>query len=391
MEIDARLLDPVKPQYGTASLSDVLPSVLSILDVPQGRDILGLAESFTGVRRVVVLLIDGLGYHLYPQAAAHSPLLAAAYNGQLGQMRQLTTNFPSTTPTSLVSLGAGVSPGEHGVLGFTVNVPGTDKVLTHIIWQDDPDPLTWQPVTTCFEHAANSGVNVSIVSRVYPSGGLSHAAFRGGRRVDVQTAQESATEVRKALADGDRSLVYGYFPTVDKMGHEYGVDSTQWQTAITEVEHLLQLIIADLPSDTGLLVTADHGMINVDGDETRIDVSQHPMLRDGVKLIAGEPRARYLHTYPGAVEKVAQTWRKVLGDRAYVWTRDEAVEAGWFGAMSPMHAARVGDVVVACRDRNVIIGVPESDGPTTGQLRGYHGSVSQAEMIVPLWSYQGSA
>ncbi|MGH3561727.1 MAG: alkaline phosphatase family protein, partial [Mycobacterium sp.] len=137
------------------SICDILPAAAALLGVPGAVDTLGLAERVGDVRRVAVVLVDGMGYHLLPQLAADAPLLASVLAGTDGQLDELACTFPSTTPTSLASLGTGVPPGEHGLLGFTVNIPGTDRVLTHIFWDpsnpEDPPPARWQPVPTWFE------------------------------------------------------------------------------------------------------------------------------------------------------------------------------------------------------------------------------------------------
>jgi len=132
----------------TGSICDVLPATAALLGVPDAVDRLGLAEGAGQVDRVLVVLVDGLGWHLLPELADDAPLLAAALAGSVGRLSQLVCTFPSTTPTSLVSLGTGAQPGEHGILGFTVNIPGTDRVLTHIQWRDDPPHTQWQPLPT---------------------------------------------------------------------------------------------------------------------------------------------------------------------------------------------------------------------------------------------------
>lgn len=132
-------LQVVRPNYFGGSLADVLPSALAVLGVDRS-DPLGLAGQLAGVRRIAVLLVDGLGWYQLPAAAPYAPILTDL-TGRYG--RPLTCGFPSTTPTSLVSLGTGAAPGAHGVLGFRINVPGTDRVLTHINWpgaaDDGPD------------------------------------------------------------------------------------------------------------------------------------------------------------------------------------------------------------------------------------------------------------
>src|SRR2546429_2610320 len=129
------IMKVIRPRYGDASLADVIPGVLSALGLPGVADPLGLAAGpLAGVRRVAVLLVDGLGRYQLPLAAPYAPALTDVATGRLGAARVITSGFPSTTPVSLVSVGTGVPPGAHGVLGFNVRVPGTDRVLSHIQW-----------------------------------------------------------------------------------------------------------------------------------------------------------------------------------------------------------------------------------------------------------------
>lgn len=390
MEIDAELYEFTSPSYGEAALCDILPSVLSLLKVPEGRDVLGLADSaLADARRFVVLLVDGLGYHLMREAAASSELLAAAVSGELGGLRRLTTNYPSTTPTSIASLNVGTPPGRHGLTGFTVNVPGTDELLTHIFWgPGGPEPRAWQPLPTCYEHAAAAGVETTLVMRrEFIGAGLTEAVFRGGEIAAANSLTETAEAVRAGLARGDRSLVYAYYAYVDKRGHEYGPGSAPWHAAVANLDRLLRLILADLPADTALLVTADHGMIDIP-DDTRIDLADHPGLLDGVRVVAGEPRARYLHTRPGAEADVAAAWRETLGERVEVLSRAEAVATGRFGEVLDVNLPRIGEVVVTCTGQNAIY---DPEGPSLlRRLRGLHGSLTEAEMAIPLWSYLGA-
>ena len=145
-----------------AGLADVLSGACALLGVPGTSDRLSLADRLGAPRRIAVLLVDGLGYHLLPAAAPSAPLLADVLAGRAGRLDELACSFPSTTPTSLATIGTGVLPGEHGVLGFTVALPGTDRVLTHVTWRDDPDPRQWQPVPTLFDRAAAAGVRASV-------------------------------------------------------------------------------------------------------------------------------------------------------------------------------------------------------------------------------------
>jgi hypothetical protein len=371
----------VLPRYGDASLADVLPGALAVLGVPDAPDPLGLAALLPGVRRVAVLLVDGLGWLQLPAVGAFAPTLAA-FAGAPGA-RGLTSAFPSTTPVSLVTAGTGVSPGEHGIVGFNLRVPGTDTVLNHLRWRDEPDPASWQPVPTVFTRAAAAGIAASVVTRPeFQGSGLTVAAYRGGLFRGAAGIDTLVSEMLGALGDTERALVYGYHPDVDRAGHQFGVDSPQWRAAVVEVDDLVRRIAERLPADAALLVTADHGQVDVP-PERRFDLDGDPRLRAGVTHVAGEARLRYLHTAPGSRDDVLAAWRGVLGPAAEVVTRDDAIAAGWYGTVAPATVERLGDVVVACRDDYVVLATAR-EPETVTRMVAFHGSYTAVEMSVPL-------
>ncbi|MBX6750632.1 MAG: alkaline phosphatase family protein [Micromonosporaceae bacterium] len=370
----------MRPRYGEASLADVLPSVLSCLGVPGAPDLLGLEYVLHDIRTVVVLLVDGFGHQLLPTARRSAPTLAALAVGA----PVLTAGFPTTTPTSLTTLGTGAPPGSHGVVGFFLRVPGTDQILNHIRWDDDPDPLRWQPLATQFDRARRAGVAAWVVSRPeYNGSGLTRAAFRGARYVpaaDIDVVAERVLEIARS-ARGP-TLIYTYDPLVDSCGHLYGVGSVPWHRAVADVDHLVTILLERLPRTAALVVTADHGQINVPEDH-RIDMDADPRLRVGIDTVAGEPRVRYLHTAPGAQDDVIATWRSVLGDAAVVIPREQAAAEGWFGPIPEEHLQRVGDVVVICTGDTIVLAT-KTDPPSVATFVGFHGSATPTEMHVPL-------
>ncbi|MFI5492026.1 alkaline phosphatase family protein [Actinoplanes sp. NPDC051859] len=372
--LSAAALDVVRPAYGTGSLAELLPSVSAVLGVPGAVDVLGLGDVLGGVDRIAVLLVDGLGAYQIPDAARHAPIL-----GQLPG-RTLTSGFPSTTPVSLVTLGTGVPPGAHGILGFTVRKPD-GGVLNHIAWGTDPDPAHWQPIPTRFETAAAAGTRATLVTKTEFEGtGLTVAAYRGATFTGAGDPYALAAAMLKALAEP--GLVYGYHPDLDHQGHVSGIDSDPWRSAAATVGELVARLADGLPPGAALLVTADHGQLDIPLDG-RVDIAADPALSAGVVGVAGEPRVRYLYTRAGAVPDVVAAYRSVFGSSAWVLTRDEAVASGLFGPVSTAHLGRIGDVVVVCLDHTVAL-AGGWEPPAVGRLVAYHGSVTATEMTVPL-------
>lgn len=370
------------------SLCDVLPAAAALLGVPDAVDNLAVTDwaGADRIDRVLVMLVDGLGWHLLPQLAGGAPLLTSALAGATGRLTRLDCTFPSTTPTSLVSLGTGALPGEHGILGFTLKIPGTDRVLHHVRWRDDPPPALWQPVPTWFERLKNAGVSArAVLPAAFMGSGLTEAAYRGAELHPAGPTDDYARLVADELRAAP-GLVYGYTAELDTAAHVFGVGSEQWHTAATNIDALLSRLLDALPANAAVLVTADHGGINVP-PEARIDLDADPRLAEGIRVVAGEPRVRYLHTEPGAAADVQAVWAELLDGCATVYSREQAVATGMFGPVAAPHTERLGDVVVVCSGDTAVL-ASAHEPPETARLIGFHGGATAAEMAIPLLAFR---
>ncbi|HET9292164.1 MAG TPA: alkaline phosphatase family protein, partial [Actinomycetes bacterium] len=175
---------PPLPRYGEASLADLMPSLLAALDVPGYANPLGVEP----LRRVCVLVADGLGWELLLANRRAAPAMAAAAE----RGGPVTTGFPSTTATSLASIGTGLPPGGHGLVGYTIALPGMERAFNCLRWspyglggakdlRDRFVPERAQPEPTAFEVAAADGIEVtSVGAGQFAASGFTRAALRGG-------------------------------------------------------------------------------------------------------------------------------------------------------------------------------------------------------------------
>lgn len=365
----------LQPAYGDRSIGDVVPAVAAALGVGIGQPPTGL--ELPPASAYVVFLVDGLGARQLERHAHAAPFLA----GLLAEQAPGTAGVPSTTATSLTSLGTGLVPGAHGLVGFTTRVPGTDRLLNALLWDKDVDPLEWQPNPTAFARLHESGGCATVVNkREFARSGLTLAAHRGAEYVGADKVGERlAAAVASSSERG--SLTYLYDGDLDWTGHRYGVSSHQWLQQLAMIDAEAEQLRETLPADVRLLVVADHGMVD-SPLESRIDVDDVAELRTGVALLGGEARFRHLYCHRGAVADVVAAWTEVLGGRAEVLAREAAVERGWFGAVSPSVRPRLGDVVVACRGDVAVLST--SAFPYEARLVGLHGSLTPEEMLIPL-------
>ncbi len=368
---------PIVPSYGDSSLGDLSASILASVVGDSARNVLGLPEA----SRACLLVIDGLGWELLRAHQAAAPFMSElAFNA-----RQLTCGFPSTTVTSMASLDTGLAPGTHGMLGYQVAVPGAGRLLNGLHWPKDVDPVGWQPKPTLYEQAAAAGVTpVHVASRAFADTGLTRAALRGAGYRPAGGLGALAAEAGAALRDCERTLVTVYHGDLDRVGHVYDTNSTAWGYQLAHVDRLAEQIAGELPLGAVLYITGDHGMVNV-GPEDKLDVDSTPGLRDGVALLGGEPRARHVYAAPGAAADVLAAWREILGERAWVMSREEAIKDSWFGPVDVAMADRIGDVVAAATGNTAIVAARAEPNETA--LAGMHGSLTSAEQLVPMLAF----
>ncbi|HET7349597.1 MAG TPA: nucleotide pyrophosphatase/phosphodiesterase family protein [Marmoricola sp.] len=372
--MDDPLTGFVEPDYTGRSLGDVLPAAAAALGVDVGFH--ETALELPPAPAYVVMLVDGLGHELLAEHRVHAPYL----HSLLGQ-EPATCGVPSTTATSLTSLGTAMTPGEHGLVGFTARNPRTGKLLNHLFWDTTVDPLEWQPNPTAFARLEAAGVHTAVVSkREFTGSGLTRSGQRGAEYVGADDVTE---RVAGAVAAAARrpSITYVYDGDLDWQGHRAGVDSVRWRSQLRDIDEDVQELRDALPPEVRLVVVADHGMVDSSA-ETHVDVDETPELRHGVTLLGGEARFRHVYCHTGAVEDVAATWREVLAGKATVLTRDEAISRGWFGRVSPDVRPRLGDVVAAAHDSWALMS--SADFAYEMTLVGLHGSLTPREMHIPI-------
>lgn len=368
------------PDHGGMCLDGVLPAAAEVLGLDPGAPDLpgrGAAARFglAPATRVCVVLVDGMGLDLVADRKAHAPFLRS----RLGEARALTSSVPSTTATSMGLLGTGRGAGRTGLAGYTVRNPDTGGLANLVSWDGVADPRRWQREPSLLAVLAGRIEVTSVGPAKFAGSGLTSAALNGARYVAAESLDDRVDATLRALRRP--GLAHLYWGDVDKAGHQYGWRSPQWAEALAEVDRGLGRLARSLPPDTLVLVTADHGIVDIDRQDF-FDVAREPRLAAGIDLVAGEPRACHLYTAEPAA--VAARWRDVLGDRALVVERAEIEAAGWFGPVADHVRPILGDVIALALGRAAIAD-SRTQTPHSLTLVGMHGSVTPGEMLVPLF------
>jgi hypothetical protein len=365
-------MDPVVPAHGGACIDGIVPALQRLGDGAPLPD--WFPPSVGGAERFVVMVLDGLGWEQLRDRPHAAPTLHAMEGGPV------TSVAPTTTATALTSITTGTAPGRHGVVGYRVHV-GEGSVMNTLRWttsagdaRDVVPPEQFQPLP-----AFAGRPTPAVIRAEFLTTGFTAACMRGAELHGWRVPSTLVVEVGRLTGNGAQ-LVYCYYDGVDRVAHSYGL-AEHYDAELRATDRLVADVIDALPAGTALLVTADHGQVDVGAATIPVAAD---LMADTV-LLSGEGRFRWLHVAPGRVDDVVARARDHYSDVAWVATRDELVAAGWFGSdPSPAAVARLGDVAlvpfapVAFQD-------PADVGEIT--LVSRHGSLTPAEMWVPLLTF----
>jgi len=360
---------PIVPDYGGANVRGIIPALLGPTSwrtsLPNWMPSV-LAEA----NQIVLLVLDGIGWEQLQSRRSVAPTLAELEGGPI------TTVAPTTTSTALASITTGLTPGEHGLLGYRIVLGG--EVVNVLRWAaGGRDRRRSQPPDDVQRCPAFLGEAVPVVSPFelcYTS--FSAAHLRGGIPVGYRESSSMPVEIGLQLRN-DQRFVYAYYGGVDKIAHERGFGDF-YDAELRRADQLVGDVLDVLPPGAALLVTADHGQVEVG----RNVVHPSSSLLSLVSMQSGEGRFRWFHARKGAAADLLAIAADEFGSSGWVVAREEAIANGWFGpSVAPPVAARLGDVAVVARDP-VSYFDPDDSGPF--ELICRHGSMTSAEVYVPL-------
>jgi hypothetical protein len=368
----------VVPDYGGACLSSVVPALLDRrrgLPAWMGPGLEGLA----GATQVVLLVLDGVGWAQIQSRRHELTWLGAGRGGPI------TSVAPTTTATALTSITTGCTPAEHGMVGYRMAVGAEggppDDVLNVLQWRiGAADARRLLPATALQRRPPFMGAGAVVLTRAdFAPTGFTAAHLHGSRLVGWRVPSTLVVEARRVLAEG-APFVYAYYDGLDKVAHEHGLGD-HYAAELQTVDRLVGDLTGVLPPGAALVVTSDHGQVEVGGN-ARLPA---PELMAVTTLFSGEGRFRWLHARPGAADDLHKAAEELHGGEAWVRTRRQLVDDGVFGGRLPPEVeARLGDVALLAREPVAFLD-PADTGET--RLAARHGSLTGDEVWVPLLTW----
>ncbi|MGI8492772.1 MAG: alkaline phosphatase family protein [Acidimicrobiales bacterium] len=365
---------PVLPDYEGAGIAQLLPALMAQPGSRPGW----LPSPLAKARQIVLVVVDGLGWHQLEQRWELAPAMRSM------TALPITSVAPTTTATALTSIVTGSPPAAHGIVGYKIRITGPtgDEVLNVLRWRTPSgDAREFAPPESFQTKPAFGGRAVPVVSRTeFDGSGFSLAHQDAAPLVSWTVASSIAVDVQRLLEAGE-DLVYVYYDGIDRVAHAKGFGA-HYDAELAAVDRLLGDLASVLPAGAALAVTADHGQVEVGERAQPLDLR---VLAD-VALISGEGRFRWLHASPGRTGEVRRAAEERYGHEAWVVSFEQAEAELWFGgSLDAVARARVGDVAIVAHQPVAYLDPEDQAGGHRGPpMVCRHGSLTAEEMWVPL-------
>ena len=399
--------EPVLPAYDGGCIASVTPNLIGKVYGTVGSLPEWMPAALADASQIVLLLLDGVGWAQLIEARGVTPTLASGAGGPI------TSVCPTTTATALTSIATGLVPAAHGIVGYRFLVDrngdkdadrpaplngaggsfavagskadgadsGRARILNVLRWRtEDGDarrtykPRQIQPVD------AFGGREIPAVTRgEFVATGFSAAHLGGARIFGWQVPSTLVVTVRRLLAQGE-PFVHAYYDGPDKVAHEHGLGE-HYEAELHAVDRLVGDLIDELPPGACLVVTSDHGQVDV-GRSAELPANE---VMDASWLASGEGRFRWYHARKGAAADLEAAAIEFHGDKAWVRSKEQILDEAWFGGpLSASVAGRLGDIALVAHQPVAFLD-PADTGET--RLAARHGSLTRAEMMVPLLAF----
>jgi len=400
----------VIPDYRGRGLLNVPATVLDVFGARQSDDPPPLSDLDPalrdGVRRIVVILADGLGMWQLEKCCetGATPFLARlvdrARRGERAQLLDCTTVFPSTTAAAITTMHTARTPQEHGNIAYYCWLDEFEQVTAMLRWGPaitrrgsyfdggKLDPTAYIKAPSIHGRLRDRGVSTYVIEpEIFRNEPMTRMHARAARYLGYQLPSAMSVLLRGVLLSRETpAYVYAYWSGVDSASHLYGPMSEEAAAEAAALDLALSRALADRePGDTLVMLTADHGHAFTDPDKV-IDLLGDDELRGLLRNpIAGEPRLAFLHTDdPAGVRAYIQ--RRWPGEFVLL-DRDEMLAAGFFGnGDTSLAKKRIGEVL-AMLDGDHGARIMSPDGQDI-RHRGQHGGMTAEEMRVPVLAWR---
>jgi predicted AlkP superfamily pyrophosphatase or phosphodiesterase len=402
----------VRPLYDSYCFANI-PATIEFLLTGKGQstlpgDVFGNLP--TKYDKVIFFFIDAFGWQFFQRYAEKYSFLKTIM--AQGVVSKMTSQFPSTTAAHVTCIHTGLDVGQSGIYEWHYYEPLVDEIISPLLFsyagdkfmrdtlkQSSVPPTAFFPQQTFYHNLQTQGVASHVLqNQAYTPSTYSDVVFRGATVHSYKDLQEAFTVLAElvTLKSATPTYYFLYIDRIDAICHLYGPMSKQFEETVdnclTLMEQLFYKSVRGKVSNTLLMMSADHGQIEVDPKSTYYLNKQIPGIEryfqksaKGRPLVpAGSPRDMFLHVKDEYVDEAIRVLQQCLAGRAEVYRTQELLAQHFFGLHepAPVLLARLGNVVILPYHRETVWWYEE--GRFDMHFHGHHGGLLPEEMEIPL-------
>ena len=378
------------PDYKGGSIVNLMSSIAKSFgtDMPYEHLKILPAKKIKNSKNVVLLVIDGLGYE-YLKNKGEKTIL----NDYL--LDSMTSVFLSTTASAITTFLTGVAPQQHAFTGWYMHLKEIGVVSTILPFKPRFGGQSFSnysiPIDTIFDQKAFSSrikaQNFNIIPKQILNSDFSKATSKNSKSLCYETLNGFFRQIKKAITYSNRrKYIYAYWPELDLLNHDYGVGHKISEKHFKGLDEKIRNFIKSIEgTNTSLIITADHGHINIPLERI-IKLEDHPKLKDCLTLpLCGEGRTAYCYVHPSKTKQFESYVKNKLKKYCSLHKSQDLIDKKYFGLFKPNPKLfdRVGDYILICKENYILEDSIEGEKKRKPFV-GHHGGVSKEEMLVPL-------
>lgn len=362
----------------TTMLPAISPKALNLKDVFLSAEASVLGErnamNLPRVASSIVVMIDGLGFENLKDS-------------KLGFMRRSLSEtdfahcgFPSTTASSIASFATGLDASSHGLIGYSIYDRSINELVNLLTGLDRFSILDYFKGSPLSETSRVSMHAVTLAA--YENSGFTRATMHGAKHHFEAEIADRFDVALRLTREEPGCLVYLYIPELDKEAHRSGVNSSQWRDVFDSIERAVHMLAAKVGSEVGVIVTADHGVVDVP-QINHVYLDEMPYLEGQLLSVSGDPRAPFIYlTETANAPEIASLLSERFGDTAAVVTPEHLVQMNYWNPLILDEVDLMPDLVILALD-DIAIFHRAFAKPASLRVIGQHGSITERETKVP--------